>query len=354
MNSENTNRIRVRWLIIFVTILMGLGAGTGVMAMDQDLYSVWSQRPDLQRAFDSNGDAIPESSAGFLIDMADWARQYGWRSYAELGDYRPEVYPPTHQGVGAPEIDAAAWVVVDKNSGAVLGAHNAGAEWPIASITKLMTADVVSTRAKSLEAWQNVYDSDNVGGAKIWVEHGAHYRLRELMYATLVGSANNAANAIARSLGGTKELFVDAMNERADELGLGRTHFADPSGIEEANVSTAREVARMSREIFSSNETVRSMTQTYRRVIEDTTGKQKSITTTNWMLYRPEYDDVWVMAGKTGFLHESKWNVVEQLRSSRFDQDRELVVVVLGSQTRAESFQNAKSLSDWAWGNYNW
>ncbi len=341
-------------LFVFITILVGICAAPSVFAMDPDLNEVWQQRPDLQMAFDSNGDAIPSSAAGFLIDMADWARQYGWQSYSELGEYRPDVYPPQHQGAEAPLIDAAAWVVVDKNSGAVIGAYNAGVEWPIASITKLMTADIVSTRAKSLEAWQNVYDSDNVGGAKIWVEHGTHFRLRELMYATLVGSANNAANAIARALGGTKSLFVDAMNERADELGLNQTNFADPSGIEVENVSTAREVARMSREIFSSNETVRSMTQTYRRIIEDTNGKQKSITTTNWMLYRPEYDDVWVMAGKTGFLHESKWNVVEQLRSSRFDRDRELIVVVLGSQTRAESFQNVKKLSDWAWKNYSW
>jgi D-alanyl-D-alanine carboxypeptidase len=344
----------MKLLIIIFTILVGISFGSQALAMEEDLKDVWNQRPDLQEAFDSNGDAIPGSGAGFLIDMADWARQYGWRSYSELGAYIPEVNPPIHWGGHAPQINAAAWVVVDKNSGAILGANHAEVEWPIASITKLMTANVVSSRVKSLEAWHNVYDSDNVGGARIWAEHGANYRLRDLMYATLVGSANNAANSIARSLGGTKELFVDAMNETASELGLRATSFSDPSGIEVENVSTAREVARMSREIFSSNETVRSMTQTYRKLIEDTQGNQKSITTTNWMLYRPEYDDVWIMAGKTGFLHESKWNVVEQLRSSRFDQDRELIVVVLGSETRAESFKNVKSLSDWAWASHSW
>lgn len=323
-------------------------------AMAPELEAVWRQRADLQAAFDATGAATEGTAAGFLIDMADWARQYGWQSYVELQSYAPLVLPPRHDGRGAPDVRAAAWIVVDKNSGAVLGAQHAEALWPMASITKLMTADIVSRQAPDLDAWHNVYDSDDPGGAKLTVAHGSYFRLRDLLYATLVGSANNTANAITRILGGTREEFVAYMNTTARAMGLSRTRFADPSGIDPANVSTARELAYMAERIFSQNEAVRTMAQTYRRVMADAAGNTKSVMTTNWMLYRPEYDDVWVTAGKTGFLHESDWNVVEQLRPSRFDGQRELVVVVLGSPTRAESFQNVERLSRWAWDHFSW
>ncbi len=323
-------------------------------AMSSDLYAIWKVRPDLQAAFLEDGAAIPHTAAGFLMNMTDWAKQYGWQAYPELSLYRPPASPPQDKGIAPPTLASASWVVVDKKSGMVLGAQKADELWPIASITKLMTADIVTINAPNLDAWQNVYNTDDVGGAKLQVAHGAHFRLRDLVYATLVGSANNAANAIARSLGGTREDFVAHMNVRARSLGLQQTRFTDPSGIDKDNQSTAREVAYFAREIFSNNETVRQITQTYRRTIADTQGEQRQITTTNWMLYYPQYDDVWVTAGKTGFLYESGWNVVEQLRPSRYEEDKELVVVVLGSATRAESFANVERVSRWAWENYRW
>lgn len=337
----------------FLVLFLFFGA-LPVHAMAPELLDIYNARPDLQLAFEATGRAVPGTAAGFLIDLEDWARQYGWQVYPSLAAYRPEVLPPMHSGVEAPSIDAAAFAVIDNQSGQVIGAWRADQAWPIASITKLVTADIVSRNAPSLDAWHNVYDTDDVGGAKLWVEHGTNFRVRDLLYAALVGSANNAANAVARVLGGTKADFVAYMNTRAYQLGLRHTEFADPSGIEVGNVSTAREVGKMASTIFAENETVRDMAQTYRRFIEGTDGKQRDIMTTNWMLYRPEYDDVWVSAGKTGYLHESGWNAVEVLRPSRFDSERELVVVVLGSETRGESFQNAKMLADWAWDNFSW
>lgn len=323
-------------------------------AMAPELLDIYNERPDLQLAFEATGRAVPGTAAGFLIDLDDWARQYGWQVYPSLAGYRPKTLPPSHNGREAPATNAAAWVVIDKNSGHVLGAYHADQSWPIASITKLITADIVTRNVSSLDVWHNVYDSDDVGGAKLLVEHGTRFRLRDLLYATLVGSANNTANSVARILGGTKADFVAYMNTRAYQLGLRHTEFTDPSGIEVGNVSTAREVGKMAATIFSENEAVREMAQTYRRLMTGSDGVQRDVMTTNWMLYQPEFDDVWVMAGKTGYLHESGWNVVEVLRPSRFDDRRELVVVVLGSPMRGDSFKNVEALSHWAWENFTW
>jgi len=325
-----------------------------VFAMPNTLQAVYNSRSDLQSAFDENGDSIVGSAAGFLINFEDWALQYGWKVIPALADFAPVVEPPVGGDVLAPVVDAEAWIVVDSSSGVILGAKNAGAEWPIASITKLVTSDVVTKQTDVFDKRWSVLNSDNVGGARLRVDGGTSFTVRELLFATLVGSANNAANSISRVLGISRESFVGYMNDRVRTIGLRHTRLVDPTGIEVGNVSNAREVAKLALEVFKGNEMVRSIAQTVRKPLVGSDGVERELMTTNWMLYKPAYDDVWVMAGKTGFLYESRWNVVEMLRPSRNDGERELIVVVLGSQSRGESFYNVLKLSEWAWGNFAW
>lgn len=339
---------------IYILTIILLLAPSVAFAMPDRLQRVYDMRTDLQEAFDINGDAIPGSRAGFLINFEDWARQYGWRSMSELVSYRPEVDPPIRANVDQPIIDAEAWIVVDKNSGVILGADNADALWPIASITKLVTTDVLTKQTNDFSRQWSVINQDNVGGASLRVEDGTSFTISDLIYATLVGSANNAANAISRSFGIPRESFIGYMNDRVRTMGLRKTVLVDPTGIEIENVSTAREVAEMARRVFTSNELVRSTTQTVRRAMVGSDGVERDIMTTNWMLYRPQYDDLWVTAGKTGYLHESRWNVVEMLRPSRDAEEKELIVVVFGSDSRAESFDNVERLSYWAWNSHSW
>lgn len=96
------------------------------------------------------------------------------------------------------------------------------------------------------------------------------------------------------------------------------------------------------------------MTQKVRMPMTGSDGVDREIMTTNWMLYKPQYDDVWVLAGKTGYLDESRWNVVEMLRPSKEDDHKELIVVVFGSNSRGESFDNVQKLSYWAWNSFTW
>lgn len=322
---------------------------------DPTLQLIYETRPDLQAAFDvETGQAIDGSRAGFLLDLEDWARQYGWREYSGLSAYAPAVIPePTHVSV-PPVVTASAFIVLDRKSGLILAERGSANPWPIASLTKLMTAHLVLQSGAPFDSVRAINQDDEVGGARLWVDPGATFTLSDLMYATLVGSANNAANALAEAAESDRAAFVEDMNAAAAAWHLAHTHFADPTGIELENVSTAREIAALAAHVFE-NRDMRRFTSTALRYISVlSTGEQKKIQNTNWMLWRPEYDDIFVMSGKTGYLEESGWNLVVSLRPTLADETRELMVVTFGSRSRAESFQDAEALARWTWENYHW
>jgi D-alanyl-D-alanine endopeptidase (penicillin-binding protein 7) len=244
--------------------------------------------------------------------------------------------------------------VIDRKSRQVLAASNADALHAAASLTKLVAADVLLSRHIPLTAISSIHTEDAVEGAMLYVEDGEEFTVDALLYATLVASANNAANALARAAGLTKSLFVDEMNLRAAVLNLTRTRFVDPSGIDPTNVTTAREAARFAEAAFARSE-VRRYTSTAQVAIPMlTSGGAKKLKSTNWMLYYPEYEDIFIMSGKTGYLDESGWNLVVSIRPKISDTDRELLIVTFGSASRADSFKDTRALAEWAWTSHTW
>jgi len=347
---------------VVISIIIGFFPTTSLAAMriSDDLFLFYNHRLDLQQAFDAeNYRAIPGTKAGFLIDLEDWARQYGWREEPELANYRPESTLIPERMAGSPDfvhedVTAHKYLVMDKKSGQILAAHRAGQEWPIASLTKLITADVVREAGVPLDKLHPVLDKDNVGGARLYVEDGERFSVLDLFYAALVGSANNAANALSRSTGWSRESFIKAMNSRALHLNLDHTHFVDPTGIELGNISTPRELARIGNYVFGYREIRRYTTTAFHYIKAIDSGERKQMTNTNWMLWKPEYDDLYVTGGKTGYLNESKWNLLVTLRPNVNDKDRELLIVIFGAESRGESFVDARELAEWAWTNHQW
>jgi D-alanyl-D-alanine endopeptidase (penicillin-binding protein 7) len=341
----------------FLSIVFLLVPLVSQASIDSVLQSIYNQRLDLQKSFDQKtGLAVPGTAAGFLIDLEDWARQFGWQEYSELVAYKPEseIVPICDNAASAPKVTANSYIVVDKSSGLVLAEKNAAKVWPIASITKLMTAKLVLDSGADLNETCDVEAGDDVGGARLYVSSGATFSLNDLIYATLVGSANNAANAITRATGLDKTLFVEKMNKTAATSGLPNTYFTDPTGIDPANVSTAREVAKLAEEIFSRSDFRRYTSTATKNITVSSTGEVKKLTNTNWLLWKSQYDDIYVMAGKTGYLEESNWNLVTALRPSVNDTAHEVLVVVLGSASRGDSANDAKALAEWSWGNFKW
>jgi serine-type D-Ala-D-Ala carboxypeptidase (penicillin-binding protein 5/6) len=147
---------------------------------------------------------------------------------------------------GEPAVPARAAIVVDAGTGAVIAGDRVGERLPIASATKLMTALLTLERADLGDVYPaSGYEPAPVE-SQIRLEPGERLAVRDLLVALLLESANDAAVTLAEGVAGSTESFVAAMNERADELGLDDTSFANPIGFDHPdNYSTASDLARL-------------------------------------------------------------------------------------------------------------
>lgn len=249
----------------------------------------------------------------------------------------------------------AAAIVVDGVSGEVLYEYKADTLWPAASLTKLMGAMVFVGRQPRWGRIVSISKKDEVGGGRLRVSSGATMSLKDLLYSSITASANNAATAMARVSGLGYAGFVKAMNVKAGAMGLKKTVFVDPSGIDAKNMTTAREMAKLAAAAFNIEAIRRPATTSYYRFSVRNTGQKKELKNTNALLVDKEYDELYVTGGKTGFLYESQYNLAVRLKPPGVKGiQRSLMVVVFGSPSRDASFRSASGLANWAWKSYTW
>ena len=157
-------------------------------------------------------------------------------------------------------IMAEGGIVMDFNSGAVLFGQNIHQASPPASITKLLTALVVLENASLDEtvtfSQDAVYNVESGSGNKLSLETGDQLSVEDCLYVLLLVSSNQAANALAEHVGGSREGFVEMMNEKIRELGCEESHFANPSGLnDDSQYVSPYDMALIARAAFS-NETL--------------------------------------------------------------------------------------------------
>jgi D-alanyl-D-alanine carboxypeptidase (penicillin-binding protein 5/6) len=147
-----------------------------------------------------------------------------------------------------PGIDAAAWYLVG-DDGAVLARGNASSPRAVASITKLMTAVVALERSELTDLVRVSPGATRIGESTVYLRAGEELTVGELIRATLVPSANDAAQALALHVGrGDADRFVQLMNAKARELGLSDTRFENAHGLDESgHVSSARDATALVR-----------------------------------------------------------------------------------------------------------
>lgn len=240
------------------------------------------------------------------------------------------------------DVPCQAAILIDEDSGTVLYGKNADESRPIASITKIMT---LLLTFEALEAGK-VSLSDivpvsehayHMGGSQIWLEPGEQLTLDEMLKAICISSANDAAVAVAEFIGGSEPVFVERMNARAKELGMQSTTFRNACGLDEdGHLSTARDVAIMSREMLLNHPEI----ENYCTVWMDTLrGGATQLVNTNKLL--KSYNGITgLKTGTTG-----KAGVCISASASR--DDLRLIAVVLGSSSGKERFAAATSLLDY-------
>ena len=144
----------------------------------------------------------------------------------------------------AVEVSAAAAVLMDADSGRLLYEKNGEERMLIASTTKLMTA-LVALEQGSLQQEITVTGGHMAEGSSMYLRPGEKLTLETLLYGLLLCSGNDAALAVTECMGGAVP-FVARMNEKAAELGMENTHFANPNGLDdEAHYSTAEDMAKL-------------------------------------------------------------------------------------------------------------
>ena len=197
-----------------------------------------------------------------------------------------------------PSVSAESAVLMDLASREVLFEHNMSARLGMASTTKIMTALIAAERADLSARVSIPAEAVGVEGSSIYLTEGEVLTLRELLYALLLQSANDAATAIAIAIAGSVEAFADMMNARAEEMGLSDTHFTNPHGLyDDAHYTTAYDLAIISAHALE-NETIAEIFSTYKATLPLESECQKRVLVNHNKLLRLYRGAIGV---KTGF-----------------------------------------------------
>lgn len=240
-------------------------------------------------------------------------------------------------------LHSSAFLVVDDQGHRIAGKAVDSAQ-PIASVTKLMTAMVVLDAGADLDATIGLdpEDRDQMrhSRSRLRVE-GARLSRRELLLIALMSSENRAAAALGRTTfpGGTTT-FVRAMNLKAQELGMRNSRFADPTGLDAGNVSTAEDLVRMARAAMGYALIREATTSASTEVQPYPDGRVLAYRNTNRLLANDRWN---IELSKTGFINEAGHCLLMRAVIA----ERPLFIVLLNSAGKLGTFGDSNRLRDW-------
>lgn len=234
------------------------------------------------------------------------------------------------------ELSAHSTAVLDLNSDFFVFERNSDEVLPIASISKLMSALVFVDIEIDLDDYYKIRQSDRRLGGKDYLFLGEEVRNMDLLALSLIASDNTAVIALISSIGINEKEFVARMNDKAKEMGLYKTYFDDPTGLSYKNVSTAREVALMSKEALGRKE-ILDLLRLYEYRFETKNGRKKEIVSTNELLLGLKDVDIKgdVIAGKTGYNDSAGYCLSLNFSLER---EQEFISVVLDSSSIKNRF----------------
>jgi D-alanyl-D-alanine carboxypeptidase (penicillin-binding protein 5/6) len=240
-------------------------------------------------------------------------------------------------------------VLMDADTGTVISSKNRDAKLPPASITKIMTMLLIMEAIDSgkLKMTDKVRTSEyaaSMGGSQIFLESGEELTVEEMLKGIAMASGNDASVAMAEKIAGSEEAFVQMMNERAAELGMTNTHFANCNGLPADNhYSSAFDIAVMSRELLKHPE-ITKFTGSYQDYLRKDSENPFWLVNTNKLVRFYDGAD----GLKTGYTNEAKYCLAATAKRDNL----RVVAVVLGEPNTKTRNAEVSRLFDYAFSQY--
>jgi len=244
-------------------------------------------------------------------------------------------------------LDCKAAILMEPLTGQILYEKNSDQRLPEASITKVMTVLLAFEALDSGRiSWEDTATCSahaaSMGGSQIWLEEGEQMTVRELLKATMVGSANDASVVLAEHIAGSHESFVALMNQRAVELGLDGTAYKNCTGLDaEGHLTTARDIAVVSAELMRHDEVFEFSTIW----MDSLRNGEMQLTNTNKLVRT--YNGITGL--KTGTTSQAGCCVVATAEREGMP----LIAVIMGAPNSKTRFSCASKLLDYGYANYS-
>lgn len=245
------------------------------------------------------------------------------------------------------DVSAPSALLMEKETGTVLFAKDEHAKLEPASVTKVMT---ILLTMEAIDSGQLSYDTVitasahacSMGGSQIWLKENEQMTVSDMLKAVCVVSANDCAVALAEQIAGSEESFVERMNQRAAELGMNDTTFKNATGLPaEGHVTSAYDIAIMSRELVLNHPDIRQYTTIWMDTLRD---GASSLVNTNKLIRFYE--------GATGLKTGSTDNALYCLSATAERDGMELIAVIMKDATSAQRFEDAKTLLSYGFSTY--
>lgn len=250
-------------------------------------------------------------------------------------------------------LESKSAILMDVATGTILYEKNAQEAMPPASVTKIMTMLLIyeAEAAGQIQWTDTVQVSEHaadMGGSQVFLEPGETQTAADLLKCIAIASANDAAVAMAEFVAGSEEAFVERMNQRAKELGMQDTHFENACGLDtEGHVTSAKDIALMSRELMTHFPQIQQYTTTWQDTIIHKTRKGETefgLTNTNKLIKWYE--------GATGLKTGSTGKALYCLSGTAQRDGLHLIAVVMAAPDFKVRFQETMKLLDYGFAQY--
>ena len=233
-------------------------------------------------------------------------------------------------------------MVYDPATGEVLLERQPDKVRPIASLTKLMTAMVVLDAKLPMDEVVTISkdDVDRLRHSRSKLPVGTQLTRRDLLQLALAASENRAAHALARTYPGGTAAFVHVMNNKARNLGLKSTHYVDPTGLHDENVSTAADLVKITLAANEYEQINEMSTNGKDYVINQKNNRKIEFRNTNILVRKKDWD---VNLSKTGYIMSAGYCLVMHTIIN----DRPLAMILLNSQGKYSKFGDANRIKRW-------